>query len=280
MNLKRVFLSLALLAVTCLAAAKPAAADSVLYDDGAPQNTWLSSGSNGGGPIYDCVSMYSTYTAASSFSLAANSTVTGFDFYAQTRGNPVETFSWAIAGTPGGAPLASGTIANPNQTQVGETVPWRSGNIFSSVYAAGATQPLSALVEPVYSVDASHALSLSLASGTYYLELSDGFAIAPSYNNYPGVFLMKSFGTSDTYRGSSGIYTDMSGGNGTAFTIYGSVNSSDSGGTPQGGGSGLPSSVVPEPPSVTLLGLGLITLLAAGLFRKFNTPATADGMIA
>lgn len=244
MNFKRTFLSLALLVIICGLAAKPAAADSVLYDSallGVQDNLSLvASGSN---------------WAAPSFTLASASTISGFDFAVGTLGNPLAQYNWAITNAPNGTPIASGTVLNPAQQFEGAIVLGRTGD----AYVPTAADPgyTNGSWGPVFQITSPTGLDIGLDAGTYYFELAQAESTQTAPGQYTDVMWMGLYTPNTLTTTSSGAkgYTP-------SFQILGSE-----GVLPNGGGSGLPSSVVPEPPSVTLLGLGLLGLFAATKFR-------------
>ncbi len=259
MNFRRVFLSLTLLAAVCFAA-RPALADSVLYDNTTAKSygAQFINGVNGGS-----AGANSTASIANSFTLSSSSIVTGIDFVDWLQatvsagvfsgsGVDLSSVSWAITTAPFGGTTLDAGVALPTNTFDTTKYGWTSGSITQNSYAVSTA--LFNLSTP-----------LSLSAGTYFLQLSN---LKTNVNTPHFVAWDYSWGPSTAYTSASET-TDSN-----TFQILGSVNTSS--GTPNGGGSGLPNSVVPEPPSVVLLGLGLVTLLAAGLFRKLGNLGDAQ----
>lgn len=254
MKLRRVFLSLALLTAACLVAARPAAADSVLYDNTTSSSNLACCGTQ----IFYTLSGGELHALSDSFTLSSDSTVDGFTVNLWLlNSNPVDV-SWEIGSVP-------------------YNDEW--GYQFASYLVEGSASPV--LGTP---------LATSKKPGDYhdlYGDYSLSFSI-PALNLTSGQYWLSISSISspccqeaywDVSSGPSTAYVETSSIPSNTFQILGSVNS-PSGGTPNGDGSGLPNSVVPEPPSATLLGLGLVTLLIAGLFRKYSGPLTAGSMLA
>jgi hypothetical protein len=215
---KRVFLSAFTLALLAAMGSMPALADSTLYD-----NSTSTSGTSTGFTIN-----YG-FEVADSFTLASNSTLTGVNLVAWlASGDTLTNVDWVITSTAfGGTIYGSGTgIAVTTGTYLG------SNNGY-------------ALYDESFSIS-----DLSLASGTYYLELQNAVTANGNY-----AFWDDSNGASDAAQSGYGSTYDLNndyltGTNSETFQILGTTDTS----------------AIPEPSSFLLLGSGLVGL--AGLIKR------------
>jgi hypothetical protein len=200
-------IAIAVLAILGMIAAIPASA-STLYN-----NTTASSYLSGAD------SFEVGFSITDSFTLSSASTITDATFASWTPlGDTLTSIQWAIATAPfGGTTLDSGTQLDPY------------------------TSTVTADVDGIYSIDLNDISigSLSLAAGTYWLQLSDATASDGGL-----AFWDISYGPSAAYvdnRGDRQIPSET-------FTIQGNA------------------SVTPEPSSFLLLGSGLVGL--ASMIRR------------
>lgn len=203
MNFKRI-LPLALLAMGCLNAVRPAAADPVLYD-------------NLGNVGQEYHNAYS-FAQPASFTLTSASTITGLNFGAWVSGSRPQ-LSWTISNQASGGTILRSGVVTPSMTYKNSL----SLGYYVDLVSASIT-------------------GVDLNAGTYWLTLN----LSTAYEDDPDKWAASTNG-------------------GASLQLLGTVDTTppNTGGTPNGGGSGLPSSVVPEPSSVSLLGLGLLGLFAA-----------------
>jgi len=207
------FISLALVASVLVAA--PAMA-STLYSNG---------------PINGTVDAWNTccgLIVSDSFTLSSNSTVTSFDggFWVGPGDSPAST-SWAI--TTGNPSFLGGTVVASG-----------SGSYSNSLYCLGCGLG----VFDIYTSTLS-GLNVSLAAGTYYLELYNGLT---AFGGNSSLFWDENSGPSTAYEYpffTTGIPSQ-------AFNIYGTTGTT-----------------TPEPGTLILLGSG-IAGLAGMLRRKIN----------
>ncbi len=223
--------SLALLTILCLALSTPAFAQSFVYNNGPI---------NGTADAY-FIGNASGYQVSNSFTVSANSTMTGFTFGEWLLAGTVPTgLEWAVGTTPFGGTLTS------------------AGDFYSSLLCTNGTPYNGGICGAGFGYDVyeSHAgtpgIPLTLGQ-TYYLTLA---------------FASDSAGTGfdawDINTGSSTAYTTCPiGGNCTATPQYQQVPSESFTilGTPAG--------TTPEPGSILLFGSGILGL-AGVLRRKLN----------
>lgn len=168
------------------------------------------------------------YSTTNSFLLASAANMTGFNFVALlTPSSVLNSVNWAITTAPNnGTVLESGTSANPAQNFIEPFTSWSLAQVNVSIP------------------------TLALAAGeTYWLQLSNAVETSGKM-----IYWDQSAGQSSAYRNTQAIASET-------FQVLGS-----SGAVPNGGGSGLPDSVVPEPSSLFLFGTGMLGL--AGLLKR------------
>lgn len=264
MKIQRSLIAAALLALAGLVGNRAAMADTVLYNNMTAQS----------GTVNNLMGIYGTGTIADTFSLSSPSTVDGFnvDLWLAAGYSP-NNFNWQIlsdfnyagksTSTSSATIVGSGTATTQTMTSTYLTQVksgWSSPSAFDGYNVAISIPSLS------LNANTTYLLLLHNATDYYtYWDTSGGSSLLYRGTEYIG---QPAYLTQVTYAGNGGS---------NSFQIMGSATASP---TPNGGGSALPTAAVPEPPSVTLLGLGLVTLLAVGMFRKFNAPAAAGSMIA
>jgi hypothetical protein len=204
MKLKAGIFAVCLLALACVFAAAPAFADSVVYNNTGPAtyttNAWSIFNYGGG-----------EYTVTDSFTLSISEIVDGADFYIWLYpGDLLTSVTWGLSFTPYGTPFETGTAVGGPNTQVATAFGYYP------------------VLEESISIPA-----VSMASGTYWLQLSNGL---------------------DAY--DDAVWWDQSSGPSTAYET--------------GGVGAIPSETfqiladpTPEPPSFLLFGAGMLAL--AGL---------------
>ncbi len=216
---KRFFLSAFSLALLAAFASTPAVADSTLYD-----NTGPTSGGYDTGYTFN-----NGYSVSNSFTLASNSTLTGVDFVAWLyQGDTLTNIDWLITDT------AFSSNVYGSGTGVSVTT---GANLGADHVGAGLD-----LVQESISLS-----GLSLAAGTYYLQLQNAVTAESNY-----AFWDASNGPSDAVQSGYGDTYDLngSGTNSETFQIIGNSGAA----------------ATPEPSSFLLLGSGLAGL--AGLVKR------------
>jgi hypothetical protein len=219
--MKRMGLAVLFLCLVGALAVVPASADITLYDNTGPTSYGLNS--NGGFTINF------GWEVADSFTLASNSTLNGVNLIAWlSPGDMMTNVDWLITDTAfGGNTEGSGTAS------------------VTGTYTGAQAFEYYDLDQESFSLP-----GLSLAAGTYYLQLQNAVTV---YGD--PVYWDSSNGSSDAAQGGNQSPTDLNGANGNAgsnsetFQILGENET-----------------ITPEPSSFLLLGSGLLGL--AGLLKR------------
>jgi PEP-CTERM motif len=215
--------SFSLFIVLCLTLATGSAFAQALYDNGAI---------NGKGVAFE---IDGAITVSDSFTLAGNSSVTGFDFGVWVlQGETPLTVDWSITSNPrGGTVYGSGTA---NLT-----------NVFHNSYNAGGDSYTFNIF------DSSASISLDLGPGNYWLNLNNGTGDEGGLGMYWDINSGTGCGGSDGHGADcpSLATTNLVG---TIPSESFTINGSDGGGS------------TPEPSSFALFGSGVLGL--AGVLRR------------